>query len=357
MLDQLEERTLLSVSAGGTTDQLINQSTITLPSPTGQHSHRHVSESTQAMVSGQVRGHGQQRRLRGRLVAERRRLRRQRQSDHRSDHRAADERRQRLRPLFHRGDAADRRSRRASPVSRSTMAATRSRSSPSAPPSSRTRSSAARTTRSPGRSRSPLAVTRRRRSPLAKLPISPSTTARSPTPPSPTSTTPDRENATNIQTALRNLGTSAGIAALQDITVQASGRRQLHHLFRRQVQRRGAAALYAPASRPRASHRPSPPRTPPLPWPTPASSPSAAPAAASRRLRSTWTTRKCWLTAVSGTGETTWAVETGLQRHDRHEPFPGRDGFRSHRPGLCGHGHGGAHAGHGYGPGLQRSDA
>ena len=50
MIDQLEERTLLSISAGGVTDQLINQSPLTLPAQltTGTT----PSQVTQAMVSG-----------------------------------------------------------------------------------------------------------------------------------------------------------------------------------------------------------------------------------------------------------------------------------------------------------------
>ena len=50
MIDQLEERTLLSISAGGVTDQLINQGTVNLPAqlttPTNP------SQITQAMVTG-----------------------------------------------------------------------------------------------------------------------------------------------------------------------------------------------------------------------------------------------------------------------------------------------------------------
>ncbi len=50
MIDQLEERTLLSISAGGTTDQLINQNTVTLPAQlsTGIN----YSTIPQAMVTG-----------------------------------------------------------------------------------------------------------------------------------------------------------------------------------------------------------------------------------------------------------------------------------------------------------------
>jgi hypothetical protein len=52
LMDQLEERTLLSISAGGTTDQLINQSTITLPSQLTSNNQGTYAESTQAMVTG-----------------------------------------------------------------------------------------------------------------------------------------------------------------------------------------------------------------------------------------------------------------------------------------------------------------